>query len=324
MKSKSPVLSQVIDYKLFITILWWILIANVGAAPDTLIGAFSADFPPFDRQYPNGYTVTPADKLNLQQLLNTHGTVILAPGDYRTGGLSSLTIGSNQQICGVPGENATKIPRCYISGGAQHVLIQGCQPGDIDFQTGGVTKDIVVKQVSNTSINGTGHSLDGALFVALLNTSIRFNNSVGGFTKNTRTIRQKAQGGWLRDWNGDGKNGQSTGNVIVWQNSMTSEGDFFHVRNIPDVTIIGTDHEANNQKSPYGSLPAELNVLAASHFRLLVGSGDQNNTPADYPVLKLMLLLACIIPWLFNPTELSGHGVTINLDNWGRDGPTSS
>lgn len=64
------------------------------------------------------------EKSNLQTLLDANGQIRLRPNtDYKTGGLSKLTLSSNQRIVG--GGYNTQVPPIEIASGADNVYIEG-------------------------------------------------------------------------------------------------------------------------------------------------------------------------------------------------------
>lgn len=250
-------------------------------AVSTLMAAQFNGRAPFDTAIPPGARIcTAADRANLQTLLNANSVLFLKAGDYQSGGLSSLTIGSNQQLWGEPGERVTKVPNITIPAGTTHAVICGVASTTITFNNGAAISDVIIKQMMNAVIVSNGASINGCGFLSLANTNFLITNTGGGYFRNNRILRHKAQGRALIDWNGNGKTGTDYGNVFIYVNDIFSDGDTYRIQNVAEVTLLGLDVEAPNRLLQ-ATLPARINYTNVGHVRLMASNGNQNGTPSN-------------------------------------------
>src|SRR5690606_32940685 len=96
----------------------------------------------YEDEYYSAYLLTKANASSLQSALNTYGSVRLESGTYS--GTGSITLTSGMKLYGH--HFLTKINATInIAAGAENVHLESIEPNNIVFQTGGVTKNNVIK-----------------------------------------------------------------------------------------------------------------------------------------------------------------------------------
>lgn len=211
-------------------------VADLVSAPS----AWAAGPPRLAQTYPQAATlVSVADAATLQQALDTHGVVRLEAGDYS--GAPAIVLRSGQQLYGI----RSSLPEVTIEPGATGIILANVRFGrglvfppssvvtrhNLFFEVGG---DIVVN----------GATLEENTLLGLENGTINIDTSSGGWLRNNRFIRIRAQTtSPLLSMLGDAAR-QSYGNVFLWGNQLTQPSGMVSVSGQRDVTFVGWDDEA--------------------------------------------------------------------------------
>jgi len=236
----------------------------------------------WDSVFPdNAFTVTEDDRLNIQTLLDTHNVLRLTPGDYSTGGLDKVTIGSNQSIIAL---SPTDFPDVDVIAGANHVRLQGLKGLDIDFIAGESIRYGCFKNLRAVSIIVDGATVERNLFVAIANSNIEVDTSQSGHFSDNRFIKFNSHGNAVPlSIKGDASR-SSGGNAFLLVDVQTPPGSAFTVDSQRDISFVGVDLESynwqGNETHPYA-----FQVRNTGTFRAIKSSGmnrrhDPNQNPA--------------------------------------------
>lgn len=196
---------------------------------------------------PSAYRVQIADAVNLQTLLDQHGSIRLEAKDYSIAGPAQLTLSSYQNIYGLPG---TIIPKLIIPGGTQESLVSYLQAmGGIEFQPSAIPcTGNHFRGISLTNLTVDNATLENNLFVGFQLTKVNINNATSGYLRNNRFVRFTVHAAWPQlVMQGNTTAGfESYGNVFSWFNFLTPHGHATQLDNQQDLTFVGTDAESWN------------------------------------------------------------------------------
>ena len=236
----------------------------------------------WDSTFPtNAFTVTEDDRLNLQELLETHDVLRLTPGDYRTNGLNKVTIDSNQSIIAL---SPTRFPDVDVAAGANHVRLEGLQQLDIGFIPGRSIRYSCFKNLRAASIIVDGATVERNLFVAIANTNIEVDTSQSGHFSDNRFIKLNSHGNVMPiSIKGDATR-SSGGNAFLLVDAQTPPGSAFAVASQSDISFVGVDLESYNWRGNE-THPYAFQVRNTGTFRAINSSGmnrrhDPNQNPA--------------------------------------------
>jgi len=234
--------------------------------------------------FPDGaVTVTADDRLNLQQLLDTHNVLRLSPGDYRSSGINQLTINSNQSIIAL---SPVMFPNVKVAAGATQVRLEGLRNIELSFNTGASIRYNCFKNLRDSSIVVDGATVERNLFVGFFNVGLNVDTAQRGHFSDNRFIKLNSH---ARDIpiniKGDAAR-RSGGNAFLLVDAQTPLGSGFSIDSQSDISFVGVDMEAYNARfHPSNTSPFALRVRNTGTFRAIKSSGmnrvseDQSSSP---------------------------------------------
>jgi hypothetical protein len=191
----------------------------------------------------NAHPLPLNQKAQLQTALDTYKVVALEAGDYTVGGLTSVTLKSGQRLYGDPAK--TTIPAVTVQPGTTGAVLAYVTVASITFPASAkVTAGNCFESIYGNLIvtNGT---LENNLFLDIKG-SLRADTRTGGYLRNNRFIRWRAQTvSPMLTLMGDPAR-LSYGNVFLWVNFLTPHQDITYITNYQDLTMVGVDTETWN------------------------------------------------------------------------------
>jgi hypothetical protein len=184
-----------------------------------------------------------SQKENLQQALNTYGSVRLEKGDYTTS--NPIELNSNQRLYGYTTLNP--IGSIIIKAGSTNVHLEDLNVDSftVSFEAGAPITNCTIKTIRYSTITAIGAKLENVLFFNILS-RINFDFSSTGYYRNCKFIKQQAGiVSPLVSIKGNSVT-PSYGNVHLWTNLLTPHGDGLIIDNIQDATFVGIDAEGWN------------------------------------------------------------------------------
>ena len=128
--------------------------------------------------FPDGaFRATPADRANLQSLLDTHNLLQLAPGNYRNGGPASITLKSNQAIISL---GPVPFPDILVSAGTMHAHVRGVQQNVVSFEAGASTRYNCFALLKNMKVHVIGATVERNVFLSMSESAFNVDTSGGG------------------------------------------------------------------------------------------------------------------------------------------------
>jgi len=239
-------------------------------------------------------TVTPAERDQLQTILDQQGTVQLERGDYH-GSLSEIRLHSGQRILGVPsmrGRGGSVVPLLVVAAGTTNTVVDGVDPDGVVFSAGAATEFNCFARIhachSGYGLMSQGASLETNIFLDIEDCLVKIDNRGGGYLRDNRFIRVKEQGSPAGsnqiDIRGDPTR-RSHGNVLLWDNTLTPSGEGMYVRDQEDLSIVGVDAEGWNNTDLMAS-GSMLETGPMGTLRLM-GFAGGDNTLVPTPILTI-------------------------------------
>lgn len=229
------------------------------------------------RKIDQAHRLPVTQKARLQDALDRYRVLRLDPGDYQSGGVAALHLRSGQQLYGLPG---TQIPKVIVDGGTRDARLSTVITPAIEFPPSPkVTRDNRFERIMG---NITVHDarLENNTFLDIDNTQIDVDTRHGGYLKGNRFIRIMSHGASpaIRLRGDTGR--RSGGNVFLWTNLLTPQGDSIYVDNQADLNFIGLDAESWNWDRR-ATQPAMMTTGPMGTLRVIMANGGQN-LPDDH------------------------------------------
>ncbi len=190
--------------------------------------------------YFNSYLLPLSQKANLQNALNTYGSVRLEKGDYSG---VSIVMSSNQRLYGHT--SLTRTPNITIAAGSSNVHIESVIPTLITLQAGSVISNCTIKTIKYGSIVGTNVSIENNSFIDIVG-SIEINCATSGYFRNTKIIKHQVQTNSINLLMKGNAVTPSYGNVHLHTNFLTPLGDATDIDGLQSATFVGLDSEGWN------------------------------------------------------------------------------
>lgn len=204
--------------------------------------------------YFNAYEVQPSEATNIQTLINTHGTVRLANGDFSNA--PNITLNSNQSIYGHFDRATVYGGSITVAAGSRNVIIKSVDPTEnIILGSGAAISNLRIEQLYYTSIIGTGFQLEDSKFIDLMNVKVNFDNSVTGYMRNCEFIRVMVQSVADHVIIKGNTTTPSYGNIEFSRNFLTGPGNEGNYDTLQTHTMIGVDAEAWDWYGTGGTSP---------------------------------------------------------------------
>jgi hypothetical protein len=200
----------------------------------------SSENQPEEIAYFDAYLLPVSQKANLQTALDTYGAVRLEAGDYSG---TAITMTSNQRLYGHP--KTTKTPQITIIAGSTNVHIEQIETDLINFQSGGIISNSTFKSIKWAILKTTNGMLENNTFIDI-RCQIDFNCSSSGYLRNNKFYKHQVHGSFPQIIMKGNDSTPSYGNLHVWMNYLTPEGDPTEFDNLDFSTLIGLDSEAWN------------------------------------------------------------------------------
>jgi hypothetical protein len=234
--------------------------------------------------YFNAYLLPLSRKAELQTALDTYGSVRLEEGDYRDGGLQSITLRSNMKLFGDHTYNV--VPEINIAAGSENVMVASVKLWyGLNFLSGDPIKNCIVSHVSGGDISATNASVELSIFFDIIGTNLLIDNSSSGYFRNNYLIKH-----WITSVSPQlflkGNDiTPSYNNIWVWLNLLTAHGDTTDIDNFGNIHMLGLDAEAWNYEN-LGTGKALLYMRNMTGVRLagLTGNGYAANSSAVFDI----------------------------------------
>ncbi len=238
----------------------------------------------------DAFEVTPADRNSLQALLDTHGVLRLAPGDYRVDGPTQVTIGSDQAIISL---SPTAFPDVRVAAGSERVRLEGLAQLEVTFEPGAAIRYGCFKNLRATTIRVDGATVERNLFVALAQASLKVDTSASGAFSDNRFIKLNSHGAALPiEIQGDAAR-SSGGNAFLLVDAQTPPGSGFSIEDQRDVAFAGVDLEAynwsNNEPTAFAFRVRNTGTFRAVHASGMTRQGDATTPAFDLDAEQVFL-----------------------------------
>ena len=196
-------------------------------------------------EYFKAYLLPLSQKANLQQALNTYGSVRLEYGDYYS--TTPITINNNQKLYGHP--TLTRVPRIIVAAGSSNVVLENLYPVDesITIGAGAPITNCTFKSIKWATLLGTNVMFENNTIINFEG-SISIDCSTSGYFRNNKIIRQQSGGTNALVLKGNNAT-PSYGNVHLWANYLTPHGNTTDINNLQSGTFVGLDAEGWNLKA---------------------------------------------------------------------------
>lgn len=197
-------------------------------------------------EYFKAYLLPLSQKANLQNALDTYGSVRLEQGDYSG---VDVVLHSNQRLYGHP--SLTGINSITVAQGSTNVRIEAFRASkddvlEVNFQAGAEISNCTVKTMKFCRITGTNVRLRNTIFTDI-NGAIRFDCSSSGYTRNNKIIRHMQHGGSdVLVFKGN-RTTPSYGNVSVHSNFLSSSDKPSTIDNVESQSFVAIDIEIYDQ-----------------------------------------------------------------------------
>ena len=234
--------------------------------------------------FPDGaFRATPADRANLQSLLDTHNLLQLAPGNYRNGGPASITLKSNQAIISL---GPVPFPDILVSAGTMHAHVRGVQQNVVSFEAGASTRYNCFALLKNMKVHVIGATVERNVFLSMSESAFNVDTSGGGNFSDNRIVKFNSHGQQMPiDLKGDAAR-MSGGNAFLLFDSQSTPGSVISVDGQRDVSFYGVNAEvfdsASATTTPSLMKVTNTGTLRGYHF---IGVTKAGNT--KYPGLDL-------------------------------------
>lgn len=214
------------------------------------IEAVNAKNQPEEDFYFNAYLLPISRASELQEALDTHGTVRLERGTY-TG--TPIVMKTGQKLIGHPA--VTKLDVAItVKAGSSKVRIQNINPKTLRFEAGAPIKNCILKTVQYTNLTCTNCSLEDNDFINMEKCVVRFDCSSSGYFRNNKFVKLWSHTKSPQTLMKGNTTTPSYGNVILWRNYLIPQGDATDFAQLESLTLVGIDAEswnfANKGKKP--------------------------------------------------------------------------
>lgn len=234
--------------------------------------------------YFNAYLLPLSRKAELQTALDTYGSVRLEEGDYREGGLQSITLTSNMKLFGHHTYNV--VPQINIAAGANNVMVSSVKAWyGLKFLSGAPINNCVIAHISGGDISATNASIEFCTFFNIIGTNLLVDNSSSGYFRNNTFIKHWVTSVYPQLLLKGNDATPSYNNIWIWLNLLTSHGDATDIDNFGNMHLVGLDAEAWNYKNE-GTGKALLYMRKMTDVRLvgMTGNGYADNSPAVFDI----------------------------------------
>lgn len=231
--------------------------------------------------YFNAYLLPVSEKANLQTALNTYGSVRLEKGDY-TG--MDIVMTSNQKLYGHSG--LSRVDNVTISAGSTNVVLENLFPLDkeIILQAGAPISNCKIKTVKWATIKATNAILTNNTFINH-GGRIDIDCSASGYFRNNKIIRHQSGGLQTVLTMKGNSTTPSYGNVHLWSNFLTPNGNTTDINNLQSATFVGVDTEAWNFGGT-GTLPM-LYMQNMGDVKITDLGGGNSYSAVKSPILNI-------------------------------------
>ncbi|MGQ7947209.1 hypothetical protein [Flavobacterium sp. WC2509] len=241
--------------------------------------------------YFNSYLLPLSRKSELQSALDTYGSVRLEEGDYREGGLQSITLKSNMKLFGHHTYNV--VPEINIAAGSDNVMVASVKLWyGLNFLSGEPITNCIVSHVTGGDITSTNASVELCIFFDIIGTNLLVDNTSSGYFRNNYLIKHWITSVYPELLLKGNNTTPSYNNIWVWLNLLTAHGDATDIDNFGNIHVIGLDAEAWNYEN-LGTGKALLYMRNMKDVRLtgMTGSGYATNSTAVFDIQSESLTL---------------------------------
>lgn len=192
--------------------------------------------------YFNAYFLPLSQKSELQNALDTYGSVRLDRGDYS--GVNIL-MSSNQKLYGHP--SLSGISNITIVEGSQNITVEYLTFADnkLIFQAGLPISNCTLNTLKYVYVEGINALIENNKLINISG-QIKFDCSVSGYFRNNKIIKHQAQGISNQLVMKGNAISPSYGNVHLHTNLLTPAGDAMDIDNLQSSTFVGLDSEGWN------------------------------------------------------------------------------
>jgi len=234
--------------------------------------------------YFNAYLLPLSRKAELQTALDTYGSVRLEEGDYREGGLQTITLTSNMKLFGHHTYNV--VPKINIAAGASSVTVASIKAWyGINFLSGEPIKNSVFAHISGGDISATNASIESCTFFNIIGTNVVVDNRSSGYFRNNFFIKHWVTSVYPQLFLKGNDATPSYNNIWIWLNLLTAHGDATDIDNFGNIHLVGLDAEAWNYEN-LGTGKALLHMRKMTDVRLanMTGNGYAANSSAVFDI----------------------------------------
>jgi len=234
--------------------------------------------------YFKAYVLPLSRKAELQSALDTYGTVRLEEGDYRDGGLQSITLTSNMKLYGHHTYNV--VPKINIAAGSDNVAVASIKAWyGLNFLSGSPITNCVFSHISGGDISATNTSIEFCTFFNIIGTKLLVDNTSSGYFRNNTFVKHWVTSTYPQLFLKGNDATPSYNNIWIWLNLLTAHGDATDIDNFGNMHIIGLDAEAWNYKNE-GTGKALLHMRNMTDVRLvgMSGIGYAENSSAVFDI----------------------------------------
>lgn len=196
-------------------------------------------------QYFGAYLLPWSERANLQNALDTYGSVRLESGNYRVGGVANVNLTSNMRLYGHQSYN--EMPEINITGGATNVVVNSIKLWyGLNFLSGSAITNCTISHVSGGDISGTNALIENCNFIDIIGGNINIDNVESGYFRNNKIIKHWITSVYPQLFLKGNDTTPNYGNTWAWLNLLTAHGDATDIDNFGNLNIIGLDAEAWN------------------------------------------------------------------------------
>jgi len=264
--------------------------------------------------YFKAYVLPLSRKAELQTALDTYGSVRLEEGDYREGGVPSITLTSNMKLYGHHTYNI--VPEINIAAGSENVLLASVKVWyGLNFLSGAPITNCVISHISGGDISATNASIELCTFFNIIGTNLLIDNTSSGYFRNNTFVKHWVTSSYPQLFLKGNDATPSYNNIWVWLNLLTAHGDATDIDNFGNMHVLGLDAEAWNYEN-LGTGKALLHMRKMTDVRLagMSGNGYAPNSTAVFDIESeyLTLLDKKITTTIGPPSVTTANTLTVN------------
>lgn len=192
--------------------------------------------------YFKAYLLPISRAFELQEALDTYGTVRLERGEYPG---TPIVMKTGQKLIGHPAVTKLNVA-ITVQAGSSKVRIQNINPKTLRFEAGAPIKNCILKTVQYTNLTCTNCSLEDNDFINMEKVVVRFDCSQSGYFRNNKFVKLWSHTKSPQTVMKGNTTTPSYGNVVLWRNYLIPGGDATDFAQMESLTLVGIDAESWN------------------------------------------------------------------------------